>query len=174
MLPRHRPGTTTWPRADVIVGSSRSVAGTNVEATKQPGEPDHAGNVGGSSIWYEWSAPRDTVVGLSRTLHFQPGYFYGALGGLVLAGALSEKTQARVTAANWVWALLLSVGAWLARVPVSEAAGRPDADLWWTGLEACLGLIFLWGVEGLSRDCSRCGSWTAARCSTGAAPSGRC
>jgi hypothetical protein len=28
----------------------------NVGATKQPGEPDHAGNRGGSSVWFRWKA----------------------------------------------------------------------------------------------------------------------
>jgi hypothetical protein len=32
---------------------------------------------------------------------------------------------------------------------VSHAAAQPDANVWWIGLEACLALIFLWGVEGL-------------------------
>src|SRR5262249_11395768 len=29
----------------------------NVGATKEPFEPAHAGNVGGHSVWYTWSAP---------------------------------------------------------------------------------------------------------------------
>lgn len=29
-------------------------AGTNAGATKQPGEPDHGGNAGGSSVWFQW------------------------------------------------------------------------------------------------------------------------
>lgn len=32
-----------------------TIPGTNVEATKQPGEPDHAGNPGGASVWYAWT-----------------------------------------------------------------------------------------------------------------------
>jgi len=28
-----------------------------VNATKEPGEPAHAGNDGGASIWYSWTAP---------------------------------------------------------------------------------------------------------------------
>src|SRR3954469_2646131 len=44
------PGTT-------ISGRSGSVAGTNVGATKQTGEPGIAGNAGGASIWYTWTAP---------------------------------------------------------------------------------------------------------------------
>ena len=32
-------------------------SGTNVEATKEVGEPDHAGDPGGASVWYRWIAP---------------------------------------------------------------------------------------------------------------------
>ena len=31
--------------------------GDNTEATKEPGEPNHAGNPGGHSVWYSWTAP---------------------------------------------------------------------------------------------------------------------
>jgi len=37
----------------------------NVGATKQPGEPDHAGNRGGSSVWFTWMAYESGSVGLS-------------------------------------------------------------------------------------------------------------
>jgi Ca2+-binding RTX toxin-like protein len=38
------------------------VEGTNVAATKEVGEPDHAGNPGGRSVWYTWTAPADGSV----------------------------------------------------------------------------------------------------------------
>jgi hypothetical protein len=90
------------------------------------------------------------MVVASRLLHFQPGYFYGALAGLAFHSALSEGVQGRMTAMNWVFSLLVSVGAWFARIPVSHAAARPGANIWWIGLEICLAMIFLWGVEGLA------------------------
>jgi hypothetical protein len=31
--------------------------GSNVGATKEPGEPQHAGNSGGASVWWRWTAP---------------------------------------------------------------------------------------------------------------------
>jgi hypothetical protein len=31
--------------------------GSNASATKESGEPDHAANVGGSSVWWAWTAP---------------------------------------------------------------------------------------------------------------------
>jgi len=38
---------------------SGNVTGVNLEATKELGEPDHAGNAGGHSVWYSWTAPAD-------------------------------------------------------------------------------------------------------------------
>src|SRR2546425_3684733 len=43
-------------------------------STKESGEPNHAGNAGGSSIWYRWTAPTadpvtiDTVGSAFNTL----------------------------------------------------------------------------------------------------------
>ena len=90
------------------------------------------------------------LVLASRVFHFQPGYFYGALAGLAFRSALSEEVQGKMTAANWLLSLMVSVSAWFLRVPVSANAARPGASIWWIGLEACLAMIFLWGVEGLA------------------------
>jgi hypothetical protein len=35
---------------------------TNVGATKEPGEANHAGDAGGHSVWYRWTAPRSGKV----------------------------------------------------------------------------------------------------------------
>lgn len=40
-----------------ISGASGTATGSNIGATKEPGEPNHAGNSGGASIWYSWTAP---------------------------------------------------------------------------------------------------------------------
>ena len=37
------------------------ITGNNQFASKQDSEPDHAGNSGGSSVWFEWEAPTDGV-----------------------------------------------------------------------------------------------------------------
>ena len=39
-----------------------TAAGANVDATKEPSEPNHAGDNGGSSIWYTWTAPATATV----------------------------------------------------------------------------------------------------------------
>ena len=36
---------------------SSQVVSSNVQATKQSGEPNHAGDPGGASVWYSWTAP---------------------------------------------------------------------------------------------------------------------
>jgi hypothetical protein len=41
----------------MINGNCVTVTGTNVGATKESGEPNHAGNVGGASVWWTWTAP---------------------------------------------------------------------------------------------------------------------
>ena len=40
-------------------------SGTSSNATKEPNEPDHAGRVGGRSVWYTWQAPASGTVELS-------------------------------------------------------------------------------------------------------------
>ncbi len=40
-----------------LVGQTNVVQGSNASATKEAGEPDHAGNPGGRSVWWSWVAP---------------------------------------------------------------------------------------------------------------------
>ncbi len=42
-----------------IAGSVGLAATANVGATREPGEPLHAGIVGGQSVWWQWDAPSD-------------------------------------------------------------------------------------------------------------------
>ena len=51
--------------AQVITGATGAVTGSTVGATKQTGEPAHAGNPGGASVWYSWTAPSSGNVELS-------------------------------------------------------------------------------------------------------------
>jgi len=48
--------------AQSLTGSAGSVAGTNVGASKESGEPSHAGDRGGRSVWFSWTAPFDGPV----------------------------------------------------------------------------------------------------------------
>ncbi|MEO8426483.1 MAG: Ig-like domain-containing protein, partial [Verrucomicrobiota bacterium] len=54
------PANDSFANAQVIsgiAGVAYTVNGSNVNGTKEPGEPFHVGNVGGRSVWYQWTAP---------------------------------------------------------------------------------------------------------------------
>jgi hypothetical protein len=55
------PANDNFTAAQVITGNSGSASGNTVAATKETGEPNHAGNDGGKSIWYRWTAPSTGV-----------------------------------------------------------------------------------------------------------------
>jgi Calx-beta domain/Metallo-peptidase family M12B Reprolysin-like len=59
------PPNDNFANAQTITGAAGAATGTNMAATKEPGEPNHAGNLGGSSIWYNWQAPSDGDVTLT-------------------------------------------------------------------------------------------------------------
>ena len=52
---------------DPVLGS---VSGDNIGAGKQPGEPDHAGNAGGASVWFQYQAPANVRGQLVLTTEF--------------------------------------------------------------------------------------------------------
>ena len=51
------PSNDSFANAQSISGNSGTASGNNIAATKEAGEPDHAANPGGRSVWYRWTAP---------------------------------------------------------------------------------------------------------------------
>jgi RTX calcium-binding nonapeptide repeat (4 copies) len=51
------PPNDDFDAAATIARADGDVRGRSFEATKETGEPDHAGNPGGHSVWYRWIAP---------------------------------------------------------------------------------------------------------------------
>jgi hypothetical protein len=49
-------------------GASGEGSSSNHFATKQPGEPEHAGEPGGHSVWFKWTAPRSGPFSLDTCL----------------------------------------------------------------------------------------------------------
>ena len=56
------PANNSFVNRTLINGTSATMTGTNVGATKETGEPNHAGNSGGKSVWWTWTAPSSGSV----------------------------------------------------------------------------------------------------------------
>ena len=61
------PSNDNFADASPLNGSSFVVTGNTALATKELGEPNHAGNPGGHSAWWRWSAPETANAELSVT-----------------------------------------------------------------------------------------------------------
>lgn len=58
--PPGQPANDSFANAAIITlaaNNSATLGGYNTNATKQAGEPNHAGNPGGRSVWWRWTAP---------------------------------------------------------------------------------------------------------------------
>jgi hypothetical protein len=62
-----RPANDPFAARQAVAGTSGSVSGTNRYATKETGEPNHAGYVGGHSVWYRWVPPATGAVTFETT-----------------------------------------------------------------------------------------------------------
>ncbi|TPG19331.1 M6 family metalloprotease domain-containing protein [Pedococcus bigeumensis] len=82
------PENDGFATAQVLPGSSGNVTGTSVGATKESGEPDHAGNPGGASVWYSWTAPTSGKLTLSSA-----GSSFDTLMGVYQGSTVSALTE---------------------------------------------------------------------------------
>jgi uncharacterized delta-60 repeat protein/uncharacterized repeat protein (TIGR01451 family) len=60
-----QPANDYFTNAAVMPSTSGYLAGSNVGATTEPGEPNILGIPGGASVWYFWTAPTDGTVSIS-------------------------------------------------------------------------------------------------------------
>jgi hypothetical protein len=86
---------------------------------------------------------------LSRAVHFQPGYFYGLVGGLALARSLDRDESGRIAARSAAALLALSVVSWLLLQPVAAAARETGTSLPSILVENVLGGIFWAALDTL-------------------------
>ena len=57
-----RPGNDDFANRLPLARAAFTLNGINVDATKEPGEPDHAGEPGGKSIWWSWRPPAPGIA----------------------------------------------------------------------------------------------------------------
>jgi hypothetical protein len=127
------PANDNFASAEQLSGIRVSVARSNAEATKETGEPDHANNAGGKSVWFKWTAPfsRMMTVSTNRSagnldtlLHIYTGTSVDALTSRAynhnINGALNRKSAVRF-AANAGTTYFIAIDGWgAANVPAAE------------------------------------------------------
>jgi hypothetical protein len=88
-------------------------------------------------------------VVLSRAVHFQPGYFYGLVGGLALSRSLDRDESGRLAARAVTALLALSIVSWILLQPVAAAARETGTSLPSILVENILGGIFWAALDTL-------------------------
>ena len=99
------PANDAFASAQNITGNSGSVPGRNTDASKEVNEPNHAGNPGGRSVWYAWTAPAngpwtfdtqgssfDTVLGI---------YTGNNVGALTLVASNDDSSPGTISRATF-------------------------------------------------------------------------
>lgn len=87
--PNDIPVNDNFSNATLLTTTTNvSVLVTNVVASKEPGEPKHAGNNGGHSVWWKWVAPSNGVVVINTT-----GSTFNTLLGVYTGTSVSNLTQ---------------------------------------------------------------------------------
>ena len=74
--------------AITLAGTSAQVTGTNVNASRQTGEPAHSDEAGGHSVWWKWSAPAGGSVSLDTQ-----GSLFDTTLGVYTGPSLTQLTE---------------------------------------------------------------------------------
>jgi thiol-disulfide isomerase/thioredoxin len=82
-----QPANDAFANRIQLVGSNAVASGSSVGATWENGEPYHAGNAGGASVWWSWTAPADGGVTISTA-----GSSFDTLVGLYTGSSVSALT----------------------------------------------------------------------------------
>jgi sugar lactone lactonase YvrE len=89
------PVNDNFANASSIPGAAAILRGTNVAATKEPSEPNHAGNSGGASVWWKWTAPQSgtfTVDTVGSSFDTVLGVYTGSSLAALLPAASDDNS----------------------------------------------------------------------------------
>ncbi len=94
------PANDAFSNRSALGGYSNTVAAANSFATTEPGEPEHAGNAGGSSVWWSWTAPTNgmvTISTLGSSFDTLVGVYTGAAVANLSLVASNDDAGSRLT-----------------------------------------------------------------------------
>jgi hypothetical protein len=133
------PANNNFAAAQVLNGNAGTVTGGNAGANKEAGEPNHAGNVGGASVWYLWQAPASGTT----TVHTAGSNFNTTLAvytGTSVAGLTAVASNDNDTAASLLTSRLTfaAVGGTTYRIAVDGNNGATgNISLGWSLAPSC-------------------------------------
>ena len=81
------PSNDDFANATVLAPAGGSLATDNTDATRQPGEPNHAGDVGGHSVWFSWTPNFSGVASIDTN-----GSSFDTLLAAYTGGSVSSLT----------------------------------------------------------------------------------
>jgi len=89
------PANDDFANAQVLTGASGWVSGSTAYATKEAGEPNHAGNPGGASVWFSWTPATSGLylfdpAGTGPAGNFATGSDFGVLLGIYTGTAVNS------------------------------------------------------------------------------------
>jgi hypothetical protein len=82
-------GNNSFANPRILTGKCGLVKGSTFSATKEGAEPDHAGDRGGSSVWFSWTAPEDGPAVFSS----MGSPFFDTLMGVYTGTAVNGLTE---------------------------------------------------------------------------------
>jgi hypothetical protein len=87
-----RPPNDDFANRIPISGLSATVTGTTDGATRQAGEPSHAGRAGSKSVWWSWTSPFNGYITISADMVNQEGYLESPLLAVYTGNSVSSLT----------------------------------------------------------------------------------
>ncbi len=81
------PVNDNFTNRTALAGTSLAITATNAFATKEAGEPNHASNAGGHSLWWTWTSPGIGTVKLNTA-----GSSFTTLLGVYTGSSVSNLT----------------------------------------------------------------------------------
>ncbi|MCY3022213.1 MAG: S8 family serine peptidase [Planctomycetota bacterium] len=84
-----RPANDDFAAAIAVGSTPFQVSGINAGASKEGGEPNHAGDAGGASVWWSWTAPSS-----GRVLVSTAGSTFSTVLGVYTGPAVTQLTAA--------------------------------------------------------------------------------
>ena len=86
--PITRPENDIFSNRTVLAGAPISVISSNTNATREPGEPLHAGQEGDTSLWWRWTASSNDTVRVTTA-----GSSFDTLLGIYTGSSVSNLTE---------------------------------------------------------------------------------